>query len=197
MMTNIMRKIAIGTAVVGGLVLAGYLAVPAMASGMMSGGSGGAMMQNMGSMMSGGNMGAMMKNMGSMMNGGSMGAMMKNMGGMMQNMDQMHDSMTAVHDRVVEAAANVLGLTTDEVTEAMTAGKSFTTLATERAVDADTLNAAIQQAHRAALDQAVSEGKLTQEQADLMVEHMSSVDHMGGGMMSQAASCHGSNKPVQ
>lgn len=189
-MTNFLKKMTIGAAVVGGLVAAGFLAAPAMASGLMSAGNHGAMMQSMGSMMKDGHMGAMMQNMGNMMKDG-------HMGGMMQNMGQMHESMSGVHDRVVAAVAQVLGMTPAEVTDAMSDGRTLAELAAERAVDAAAVTEAIQQAHRDALNQAVTEGNLTQDQADLMIEHMGSVDHLNGGMMGSMASCHGDAQPAQ
>ena len=80
------------------------------------------------------------------------------------------------------AIAEKLGLTTDQLHEQLRAGKSLTDLATEKGVSADDLKAVATAAHKAHLDQAVADGKLTQAQADAMLERMESAPllMMGG-----------------
>jgi len=65
-----------------------------------------------------------------------------------------------------EAAAKTLGMTTTELMTALRGRKTLLDLAREKNVDVAKLRAAIADAEKAAVDQAVKDGKLTQEQAD-------------------------------
>lgn len=65
------------------------------------------------------------------------------------------------------AAAKSLGMTTTDLTTALQS-KTLLTLATEKKIDATALRTAIADAEKAAIDQAVKDGKLTQAQADTM-----------------------------
>ena len=73
-----------------------------------------------------------------------------------------------------EAAAKVLGLTTDELNIALQSGKTLEQLAEEAGVDLQEVQDAIQAAHetelRARIEQAVSDGTMTQEKADWLLE---------------------------
>jgi predicted transcriptional regulator len=64
------------------------------------------------------------------------------------------------------AAAGLLGLTVDEVKEQLRANKSLADLAEEKGVDVQKLVDAQIAATTASINQAVADGKLTQEQAD-------------------------------
>lgn len=66
----------------------------------------------------------------------------------------------------LEAAAKTLGMTTTELTTALRSRKTLLDLAREKNVDAMKLRTAIADAEKAAIDQAVKDGKLTQAQAD-------------------------------
>ena len=74
----------------------------------------------------------------------------------------------------LEAAAKVLGMTVDELTTALQSGKTLQTLADEAGVDIADVQAAIQAAHvtelRARIAQAVTDGTITQENADWLIE---------------------------
>ena len=74
----------------------------------------------------------------------------------------------------LEAAAEVLGMTTDEVTTALQSGKTLQDLADEAGVYFADVQAAIQAAHAAELRdriaQAVDDGTITQENADWLLE---------------------------
>ena len=74
----------------------------------------------------------------------------------------------------LEAAAKVLGMTTDEVSTALQSGKTLETLADEAGVDFEDVQAAIQAAHatelRDRIAQAVEDGTITQENADWLLE---------------------------
>jgi hypothetical protein len=66
----------------------------------------------------------------------------------------------------LEAAAKTLGMTTTELTTALRNRKTLLDLAREKNVDVTKLRTAIADAEKAAIDQAVKDGKLTQAQAD-------------------------------
>jgi hypothetical protein len=67
------------------------------------------------------------------------------------------------------AIAKALGMTTDELTAALKAGKTVEQLATEKGVD---LDAARKTAMKEQLQQAVKDGKMTQAEADWMIQGM-------------------------
>jgi len=74
----------------------------------------------------------------------------------------------------LEAAAEVLGMTTDELTTAFQSGKTLEQLAEEAGVDVQDVKDAIQAAHatemRERIQQAVEDGTITQENADWLLE---------------------------
>ena len=77
-------------------------------------------------------------------------------------------------DAELEAAANVLGMTADEVKSALQDGKTLQDLAPEAGVDIEEVHAAIQAVHETAMReriaQAVEDGTMTQEKADWLLE---------------------------
>jgi hypothetical protein len=85
------------------------------------------------------------------------------------------------HAEVSEALAEALGLSVEELEAEMALGKPLWQIAEEQGVDAEAVQQAMEEAHDAMLAQAVADGILTQEQADLMDEHM---EQMGFGHMS-------------
>jgi hypothetical protein len=74
----------------------------------------------------------------------------------------------------LEAAAKVLGMTTDELSTALQGGKTIEQLAQDANVDLQDVQDAIQAAHatemRTRIQQAVTDGKITQENADWLLE---------------------------
>ena len=74
----------------------------------------------------------------------------------------------------LEAAAKALGMTTDELTTALQSGKTLEQVAQTAGVDVQDVQDAIQAAHatemRARIQQAVTDGKITQENADWLLE---------------------------
>lgn len=62
--------------------------------------------------------------------------------------------------------ASALGMSVDELEAALTAGQSLTDLMVEQGIDTATLQANAQAAYEAAVQQAVTDGVLTQAQAD-------------------------------
>lgn len=74
----------------------------------------------------------------------------------------------------LEAAAQVLNMTTAELTTALQSGKTLEQIAEEAGVDFADVQSAIQEAHAAELreriQQAVDDGTITQENADWLLE---------------------------
>lgn len=74
--------------------------------------------------------------------------------------------------------AEALGLTVEELAAARDEGTHIYDLAEEQGIDMDTLMTAVSEARTAAIEQAVADGLLTQEQADLLLSQSGS--HFGG-----------------
>ena len=74
----------------------------------------------------------------------------------------------------LEAAANALGMTTDELSTALQSGKTLEQVASDQGVDYAKVQAAIQEAHKTELrdriQQALTDGTITQENADWLLE---------------------------
>lgn len=77
-------------------------------------------------------------------------------------------------DAELEAAAKVLGMTSDELSTALQSGQTLDDIATEKGVAIEDVRAAIQAVHaaemRANIAQAVEDGTMTQEKADWLLE---------------------------
>ncbi len=73
---------------------------------------------------------------------------------------------------LVDATAEVTGLTEDEVIAALQEGQTFAQIAEAQGVDSQALVDAFLADREAALEQAVTDGRLTQEQADWMLDEM-------------------------
>ena len=71
-----------------------------------------------------------------------------------------------------QAIADALGITVEELDAARADGQSWKDLAEELNVDVETVFAAIEQAATDAINQAVADGDLTQEQADTILTRM-------------------------
>ena len=82
------------------------------------------------------------------------------------------------------AAADVLGMTTDEVTSALKDGKTLQDLADEANVDIEDVRAAIQAVHesemRDRIAQGVEDGTISQDKADWLLEGLDK-GFIGGG----------------
>jgi len=87
-------------------------------------------------------------------------------------------------DEELAAAADALGMTTDEVQSALQDGKTLQDLADEAGVDIADVQSAIQAAHqtemRDNIAQAVEDGTMTQAQADWMLQGIDNGYMMGG-----------------
>ncbi len=87
-------------------------------------------------------------------------------------------------DAELEAVANVLGMTADDVSSALQAGKTLLDLATEKGVAIEDVQAALQAVRvtemKDAIAQAVKDGTMTQEKADWLLEGLNK-GFIGGG----------------
>jgi lambda repressor-like predicted transcriptional regulator len=90
-------------------------------------------------------------------------------------------------DNGLEAAAQALGMTLDELSLQLWGGRSLADLAERNGVSLDEVQSAIetarQEAMRQALAQAVENGRMTQEQADWLLQGMEQGFGPRGGMM--------------
>lgn len=77
--------------------------------------------------------------------------------------------------------AEALGLSVEELQAALDEGKSLPVLANEQGLDPFALQAAMHTAHRNALEQAVEDGVITQEQADQLLQNQGVGLGRGGG----------------
>ena len=119
---------------------------------------------------------------------GMMGGNAQNGGGW-EWMNAMHQWMAAsggMHTFVWNTLAEKLGLTSDELVAEVNSGKTIAQIAEEKDVSRADLVAALETAHQDSLAQAVSDGYLTQEQADSILTQMAGryewmLDNMGAG----------------
>lgn len=93
-----------------------------------------------------------------------------------------------MHETMVAAAAEALGLTVDEVNEALANGETLWTLAEAQGMSQEDFSQVMLDARSQALDEAVAAGTITQEQADLMREHWQTMAENG---FTPGAGCHG------
>ena len=76
------------------------------------------------------------------------------------------------HDATFEAVTELTGLTEEEIIAERQAGKSLAQIAASEGVSEQSLVDAILAAKKAVVDGLVADGKITQEQADLMLARM-------------------------
>jgi len=109
---------------------------------------------------------------------------------------------------LVDATAEASGLTVDEVIAALQEGQTFAEIAQAQGVEPQTIVDAFLADRQAALEQAVADGRLTQELADEMLaemtEHVSerleqtwTPRALGGGRMGRSGSGGGSEDGTQ
>jgi len=86
---------------------------------------------------------------------------------------------------VLDAAANVLGMTSADLSAELKSGKTLSAIATEKGVNLQTVQAAIQAARNAQfttqINQAVTAGKMTQDKANWLLEGLSKGYTHGAG----------------
>jgi polyhydroxyalkanoate synthesis regulator phasin len=103
--------------------------------------------------------------------GGEMGGRMSGeMGGEMGG--RMSGRIGGPENSLISVAADQLGLTVDELLAELEDGRSIADVAEQRGVDAQTIADAYIAVRTERLDEAVAEGRITQEQADEMLAHV-------------------------
>jgi hypothetical protein len=85
---------------------------------------------------------------------------------------QIGQSLRDAGGRLIDVVADLTGLSTDEVAAQRADGKSIATIAEENGVESDAVVDEAMSLRKAALDERVADGTLTQEQADAMLEQM-------------------------
>jgi len=92
-----------------------------------------------------------------------------------------------IDEASLQAAAQSLGMTTDELTTQLWGGKTLADLAVEKGVALADVKAAVEaaqaQAYRDSIAQAVTDGTITQENADWLLEGLDKgfINPFGGG----------------
>ena len=129
----------------------------------------------------------------------SQGGMMNSMNGV--DMNAMHQWMSdtgaqSVHSLVWGDLAEALNLTPDELNTQLASGQTLTQIADAQGVSQEQLTTALETSMKAGLDQAVTDGAFTREQADQMLSQMSGqyqwmITQMGTGMGFGNGNCHG------
>ena len=107
---------------------------------------------------------------------------------------------------VSEAITSLLGMTQEEIYAERSSGKTLSDLAAEKGITDQQLIDAIVEGRSEAINQAVTDGSITQEQADWMLEKMETTvplmitrpfgqGRMGGGMRGFGGGCGGWGAP--
>lgn len=96
----------------------------------------------------------------------------------------------SMHEYMIEELADALGFTTDEINERIQAGETPWQIALEEGLTEEQIQELMEDAHDQALQAAVEDGEITQEQADWMDEHM---EDMWSGDYRGFGPCHGVN----
>jgi hypothetical protein len=79
-----------------------------------------------------------------------------------------------MHDYVEEALAGKLGITEADVESALASGKTMYQIALDNGIAEADVPALLTEVHTAAFDKAVADGVITREQADFMLQRMTS-----------------------
>ena len=110
--------------------------------------------------------------------GGMMGGRGFGSGGMMGGRG-VERGVGILHDYMISAFADVVGLTVDQVNTRISNGETFKEIAIAQGKTEADLPALVTQVRQAVIDKAVADGVITQAQADLMLERMK--DYSGEG----------------
>lgn len=93
--------------------------------------------------------------------------------------DLSEEARTFLHDQMEAALASALGVSVEELEAAKAEGTRIDELAEANGVDLEALRDTMQAAHQSAVEEALAQGLITQEQADWLLEHPRGP---GGGM---------------
>lgn len=113
---------------------------------------------------------------------------MGNFGGMMGRWDQ-SGSYGLMHDYMVDAAANKLGISPDSLQNELSSGKTMWQVAQEQGLTEEQFRSAMAEAAKDAVSKMVADGVITQAQADWMVQRAESMLQNGFGF--GLGGCHG------
>jgi hypothetical protein len=86
-----------------------------------------------------------------------------------------------MHDYVEQALAAKLGLTEKQVEDQLAAGKPMYQIALDNGIKQENLATFMNEVHKDALAKAVKDGKITQQQADWMLQRMQNMVQNGYG----------------
>jgi hypothetical protein len=86
-----------------------------------------------------------------------------------------------MHDYMISAFADAVGLTVEQVNTRLANGETPRQIAIAQGTSEADFSALVDHVRQAALDKAVADGVITQAQADLMLEHMNEFTNQGIG----------------
>ena len=109
--------------------------------------------------------------------------------GMMGRLGQ--DGYGPMHEYMEDAFAEALGISHDDLEAKLDAGETMWSIAQAQGLSDDEIAKLMVDARTKALDKAVADGVLTQEQADWMSQHMQQMNGAGFG----PGACHGAGGP--
>jgi hypothetical protein len=87
-----------------------------------------------------------------------------------------------LHDEMVTAFAQKLGVSVDDLNARLAKGETMAQIASSKGLSADQFTTMMTEARTQALDQAVKDGKITQAQADWMKQRGGMMGGRGAGM---------------
>ncbi len=119
---------------------------------------------------------------------GGRGGMMGGQGGMMGGFQS--GSFGPMHDYMVEAYAQALGITEEELQDRLAGGENMWQIASSLGFSEEAIPGLMIAAHTQALNKAVEDGVLTRQQADWMIQRMAQMQAQGFGP--GAGGCGGS-----
>jgi hypothetical protein len=96
-----------------------------------------------------------------------------------------------LHTYMVDALAEKLGMTSQQLQDELTAGKTIWQVAQEQGLTEAEIRTAMSEAARQAVDKMVADGVITQQQADWMLQRMQWRLENGGGFGQGVGPCHG------
>lgn len=123
---------------------------------------------------------------------------------LMNGMHQWRTGTGGMHTLVWDRLAEALGLSTEELNAELSSSKTLAQIAEEKGISQDELSVTMETAVQFGLDEAVTEGVLTQEQANAMLAQMSGNytwmltqmgTHIVDGSGYGPGGCHGSVVP--
>jgi len=103
------------------------------------------------------------------------------MGGWRQGGDGVEDGHGPMHEYMIDAYAQALGMEADELEAQIDQGKTMWQIAQDQGLSDDEITDLMVEARTKAFEQMVADGVISQEQADWMLERMDQMRNYGGG----------------